>query len=140
MLSGLVSKRNVKTSANETLAFEVSQFCDDIYMVQKKINKNLLKKFQQKFLLLQIVAKNDGPIRVLGSGHSFNKICDSKNVLISLAYLRNVIDLDIDKMTVTVEGGATYGDLAKYQNCFAHSLNCWLVQNKIFFFQKNKSK
>ena len=42
--------------------------------------------------LQELVAKSDR-VRVLGSGHSFNDICDTDGTLISLAYLRNVIEL-----------------------------------------------
>merc|ERR1719242_2312332 len=53
-------------------------------------------------------------VRVLGSGHSFNAMCDSSETLVSLAYMRNVIEVDPDEMTVSCEGGTTYGDLVKY--------------------------
>jgi alditol oxidase len=63
---------------------------------------------------IQTAVKNARKVRVLGSGHSFSKVCSSEETLISLAYMRNVLSLDVEKMTVTVEGGATLGDVVKY--------------------------
>ncbi|MBJ3784092.1 FAD-binding protein [Devosia sediminis] len=51
-------------------------------------------------------------VRVLGSGHSFNRIADTDETLISLAHLPRRIDIDAAAGTVTVDGGATYADVA----------------------------
>lgn len=64
-------------------------------------------------------------LRVLGSRHSFNRIADSSENLISFQHLNKVIALDREKSQVTVEGGIKYGDLSAYlhENGFAlHNL------------------
>lgn len=53
-------------------------------------------------------------LRVLGSRHSFNGIADCSEDLISLEYLDQVVALDLDHHTVTIEGGVRYGDLCKH--------------------------
>lgn len=64
-------------------------------------------------------------LRVLGSRHSFNRIADSTENLISFQHLNKVISLDREKNQVTVEGGIKYGELSSYlhENGFAlHNL------------------
>ncbi|SDA49571.1 xylitol oxidase [Algoriphagus alkaliphilus] len=71
-----------------------------------------------------IVLKCDH-LSVLGSRHSFNRIADSTDNLISFQHLNKVISLDREKSQVTVEGGIKYGDLSAYlhENGFAlHNL------------------
>src|SRR5215203_4574113 len=53
-------------------------------------------------------------LRVLGSRHSFNGIADSSEDLISLEHLNQVISLDREHHTVTIEGGVRYGPLCEY--------------------------
>jgi len=53
-------------------------------------------------------------LRVLGSRHSFNGIADSAEDLISLEHLNQVISLDRENHTVTIEGGVRYGPLCEY--------------------------
>lgn len=50
-------------------------------------------------------------LRGLGSRHSFNRIADSGEDLLSLRHLDQVVRLDREAGTVTVEGGVTYGQL-----------------------------
>ncbi|WP_225825222.1 FAD-binding protein [Streptomyces naphthomycinicus] len=54
-------------------------------------------------------------VRVLGSGHSFNRIADPgpDGVLLSLAGLPQVIDVDTAARTVRVAGGVRYAELAR---------------------------
>lgn len=64
-------------------------------------------------------------LSVLGSRHSFSRIADNTENLISFQNFNKVISLDREKMQVTVEGGIKYGDLSAYlhQNGFAlHNL------------------
>lgn len=64
-------------------------------------------------------------LSVLGSRHSFNRIADNTENLISFQHLNKVLSLDREKMQVTVEGGIKYGELCGYlhQNGFAlHNL------------------
>jgi len=53
-----------------------------------------------------------GPLRVLGSGHSFNRMADTEGGLISLAGLPRLVEVAADRRTVRVDGGIRYGELA----------------------------
>ncbi|WP_406413172.1 D-arabinono-1,4-lactone oxidase [Streptomyces sp. NBC_01614] len=54
-------------------------------------------------------------VRVLGSGHSFNEIAEpgSGGVLLSIAELPPVVDVDRAARTVRVSGGVRYAELAR---------------------------
>jgi xylitol oxidase len=52
-----------------------------------------------------------GQVRAVGAGHSFNRIADTPGVLISLADLPPVIDIDPGAAAVTVAGGIRFGEL-----------------------------
>ena len=53
-----------------------------------------------------------GPIRVLGSGHSFNRMADTDGDLITLAGLPRVVEVSADRASVRIDGGIRYGELA----------------------------
>ncbi len=53
-----------------------------------------------------------GRVRAVGTGHSFNRIADTPGVLISLADLPAVIDIEPGRAAVTVAGGVRFGELA----------------------------
>lgn len=53
-----------------------------------------------------------GPLRVLGSGHSFNRMADTTGDLVSLAGLPRVVEVSADRTSVRVDGGIRYGELA----------------------------
>jgi xylitol oxidase len=59
----------------------------------------------------RIVASSER-VRALGSGHSFNPIADTVGDQISLAGMPPLLHIDPDRSTVTVGGGARYGELA----------------------------
>ncbi|BDH06934.1 FAD-binding protein [Streptomyces seoulensis] len=61
-------------------------------------------------------------VRVLGSGHSFNRIADpgAGGLLLSVAGLPAVIDVDTTARTVRVGGGVRYAELAR--TVHAHGL------------------
>ena len=61
---------------------------------------------------VQEIVAAGGPIRVLGSGHSFNRMADTDGDLISLAGLPRVAEISADRTSVRVDGGSRYGDLA----------------------------
>lgn len=63
---------------------------------------------------VQQVVKKCKQLRTLGSRHSFNKIADSTQNLISVKELNKAVTLDKAKNTVTAEGGMRYGELAPY--------------------------
>ncbi|MEV6495250.1 FAD-binding protein [Actinoplanes sp. NPDC051633] len=49
--------------------------------------------------------------RVLGSGHSFNRISDTGGDLISLSAMPRILGISEDRRSVRVDGGIRYGDL-----------------------------
>ncbi|MFD1887835.1 FAD-binding protein [Paenibacillus wenxiniae] len=60
---------------------------------------------------LQQLVKQHTKVKVLGSGHTFNSVTDTDGVFISLRHWNRVLELNEEQGTVTVEGGATYGEL-----------------------------
>jgi len=63
---------------------------------------------------VQEIVSRSNKLRVLGSRHSFNGIADSSEDLISMEHLNQVVAIDREHRTVTIEGGIKYGDLCKY--------------------------
>lgn len=63
---------------------------------------------------VQEVIKKCDKLRALGSRHSFNTIADSKENQVSLKEMNKVVSLDQNANTITVEGGARYGEFAAY--------------------------
>ena len=61
--------------------------------------------------LREIIAAG-GPVRILGSGHSFNRMADTTGDLVSLGSLPRVVEIAADRRTVRVDGGIRYGELA----------------------------
>ncbi|WP_305784061.1 FAD-binding protein [Symbioplanes lichenis] len=53
-----------------------------------------------------------GPVKVLGSGHSFNRMADTTGGLVSLSDLPRLVEISADRRTVRVDGGIRYGELA----------------------------
>ncbi|WP_239616305.1 FAD-binding protein [Cohnella mopanensis] len=62
-------------------------------------------------------------IKPLGTRHSFNGIADSNGVHLSLQKLNRLIDFDLKRNKVTVEGGVRYGDLCTYLNNHGYALH-----------------
>lgn len=63
-------------------------------------------------------------LKVLGTRHCFNKIADSTHQFISLREMDQVVNLDSETSTVTVEGGLTYGRLCPHLDS-----NGWALHN-----------
>jgi len=82
------------------------------------------KEFQRPETVgaLRSLVAGGARVRVLGSGHSFNRIADpgGDGVLVSLAALPPVIDVDTAARTVRVSGGVRYAELAR--TVHAHGL------------------
>lgn len=57
------------------------------------------------------VVTRSNKLRALGSRHSFNGIADSTDTLVSLEKMNRVLAVDPARRTVTLEGGAKYGDV-----------------------------
>jgi xylitol oxidase len=53
-----------------------------------------------------------GRLRVLGSGHSFNRLADTDGDLLSLADLPRIVEVAPDRASVRIDGGIRYGELA----------------------------
>src|SRR5262245_56438773 len=53
-------------------------------------------------------------LRVLGSGHSFNRIADTPADLVTLSGLPRIVDISPDRRSVRVDGGIRYGDLVHH--------------------------
>jgi xylitol oxidase len=58
----------------------------------------------------QFVKQHDY-LRVLGTRHCFNNIADSSHALVSLKAMDQVVSLDAQARTVTIEAGMSYGQL-----------------------------
>ena len=61
---------------------------------------------------VQEFVKKQAKLKVLGSRHCFNNIADSKDAFLSLKPLDEIVSLDAQARTVTVDAGITYGQLA----------------------------
>src|SRR5271169_2732670 len=66
------------------------------------------KTFEQ----VQDFVRKQTKLKVLGSRHCFNNIADSKDAFLSLKPLDEIVSLDAQARTVTVDAGITYGQLA----------------------------
>src|SRR5215467_12505150 len=63
---------------------------------------------------LQEVVAASPRVRALGTGHSFSDVADTGGVLVSVAGLPRVLELDRDRAQVTVSAGLRYGELASW--------------------------
>jgi xylitol oxidase len=58
--------------------------------------------------------RSHGKLKVLGTRHCFNNIADSRDQLLSLKPMHEVVAIDGDARTVTVDAGISYGQLSPY--------------------------
>ncbi len=72
---------------------------------------------------LRELVLNSSKLKVQGTCHSFNTIADSKNAFVKLSKLNQVISLDEQAMTVTVQAGMRYGELGKYLEAKGYALH-----------------
>lgn len=63
---------------------------------------------------IQEIVANASKVRALGSRHSFNNIADTPHDLVSLERLNRIVSIDREQLTVKLEAGVTYGQLARY--------------------------
>jgi xylitol oxidase len=61
---------------------------------------------------VQEIVAAAGRLRVLGSGHSFNRLADTDGDLLSLADLPRTVEIGPDRTSARVDGGIRYGELA----------------------------
>ena len=69
------------------------------------------------------VVKQCRRLRPLGSRHSFNRIADSAENLVSVQRLNRVVSIDRVSKKVTVEAGMTYGALSEYLHARGYALS-----------------
>jgi alditol oxidase len=60
---------------------------------------------------LQRLVARARQIRALGSGHSFNRLADTRGDLVTVAALPRSVEVDTATSAVTVSAGLTYGDV-----------------------------
>jgi xylitol oxidase len=60
--------------------------------------------------LQELVGRSER-VRVLGSGHSFNRIADTTGALVSVAELPRVVEIAADRRSVRVSSGLRYGEV-----------------------------
>src|SRR6266852_7058641 len=63
---------------------------------------------------VQSYVKKQSKLKVLGTRHCFNNIADSTNNFLSVKSMDEVVALEPDARTVTVDAGVTYGQLCPY--------------------------
>ena len=68
---------------------------------------------------VQALVRAHSKVRVLGKGHCFPALCDGGGeegevVLSLLGKMCQILSLDVDAKTVTVQGGTTYSQLTRY--------------------------
>jgi len=72
---------------------------------------------------IQAYVRKESKLKVLGTRHCFNDIADSKNNLLSLKALDQVVAVDAKASTVTVHAGITYGQLSPYLHSHGFALH-----------------
>jgi len=63
---------------------------------------------------IRAAVRADQKVKVLGTRHCFNSIADSRDNLLSVIPMHEVVALDAAARTVTVDAGITYGQLSPY--------------------------
>ncbi len=63
---------------------------------------------------IRSLVRSQDKVKVLGTRHCFNSIADSRDNLLSLKPMHEVVALDAGARTVTVDAGITYGQLCPY--------------------------
>jgi len=72
---------------------------------------------------VQSIVTNKDQIRGLGTRHCFNTIADSRYNLVSSNNLSNILSLDTERKTVTVEAGIKYGELSPWLDKKGYALH-----------------
>lgn len=63
---------------------------------------------------IQTLVARSSKLKALGTRHSFNDIADSSGDLISLEHFNQILELDREHHTVTIEAGVRYGELGHW--------------------------
>src|SRR5215216_6163116 len=72
---------------------------------------------------IQELVIRSNKLKALGTRHSFNDIADSPGDLISLKHFDQIVALDREHHTVTVEAGVRYGQLARWLHAEGYALH-----------------
>jgi alditol oxidase len=72
---------------------------------------------------LQDLVRRSGKLRALGSRHCFNGIADTTEDQVSMEHFDQVLSLDRQRNTVTVEAGIKYGQLGLYLHSQGYALH-----------------
>ena len=70
----------------------------------------------------QEVIRTSSRVRLLGTRHSFNALCDTDGTLLDLTGLVAEPVLDVERGTVRVAGGTPYNDVAAHLQARGHAL------------------
>ncbi|RYB90157.1 FAD-binding protein [Nocardioides glacieisoli] len=70
----------------------------------------------------QEVIRSSTRVRLLGTRHSFNALCDTEGTLLDLTGLVAEPVLDVERGTVRVAGGTPYNDVAAHLQARGHAL------------------
>lgn len=70
----------------------------------------------------QTVIRDSERVRLLGTRHSFNALCDTEGTLLDLTGLVAEPVLDVERGTVRVAGGTPYNDVAAHLQSRGHAL------------------
>ena len=62
-------------------------------------------------------------VKVLGTRHSFNRIADTSEDMLSLAHFDQILGLDRERHTVTVGAGIRYGTLCRFLHAEGYALH-----------------
>jgi len=63
---------------------------------------------------LQSLVSGSARVKVLGTGHSFNRIADTDGALVSVAGLPELLELDSERGLVRLSAGLRYGELTAF--------------------------
>jgi xylitol oxidase len=72
---------------------------------------------------VQNIVRTATKLKVIGTRHSFNRIADSDQLLVSLERMDQVVELDTVQHKVTVEAGISYGALAPFLEANGYALH-----------------
>jgi alditol oxidase len=72
---------------------------------------------------IQSFLRAQDKVKVLGTRHCFNSIADSRYNLLSLKPMHEVVAIDPDARTATVDAGITYGQLCPYLDSKGYALH-----------------
>jgi FAD/FMN-containing dehydrogenase len=63
--------------------------------------------------LVQEASRQNLPVRVAGSGHSFTPVVATSGLLLSLENMQGLVSADLDSKRVTVRAGTRIGDVGR---------------------------